>query len=107
MFVRTVECQVKPGKQDELGRLLRQEVLPILQKQAGFVDVIGLVPENDPEILQSLTFWKSKADAERHHRENHARILEAIRPLLQREPTFEFFTVHTSTTHGIVAGKAA
>lgn len=107
MFTRTVDCHVKPGKQDELSHKLRQEVLPILQKQAGFVDVIGLVSENDPEMLRSLTFWKSKEDAERYHRENYTRILESIRPLLKREPTIEVFSVDTSTTHRIVAGKAA
>jgi quinol monooxygenase YgiN len=107
MFVRTVDCHVKPGKQDELSHKLRHEVLPILQKQAGFVDVIGLVSENDPEMLRSLTFWKSKEDAERYHRENYTRILESVRPLLKREPSIEVFTVDTSTTHRIVAGKAA
>jgi len=42
MFTRIVECQVKPNKRDELKDRLRSEVLPLLQKQPGFVDLIGL-----------------------------------------------------------------
>ena len=91
MFVRTVDCHVKPGKQDELSHKLRQwKVLPILQKQAGFVDVIGLVSENDPELLRSLTFWKV---GERRRGplspRKLCRILENVRPLLKRRPTIE------------------
>ena len=48
MFTRFVECHVKPDKKDDFTHQLRNDVLPILQKQPGFVDLIGLVSENDP-----------------------------------------------------------
>jgi len=51
MFTRIVECQVIPDKRDELRDRLRSEVLPVLQKQPGFVDLIGLVSENDPDKI--------------------------------------------------------
>jgi len=60
MFTRIVECQVKPNKRDELKDRLRSEVLPLLQKQPGFVDLIGLVSENDPDKIVSM---KVAADA--------------------------------------------
>ena len=63
MFTRIVECQVKPDKRDEFSNKLRSEVLPILQKQPGFVDLIELVSENNPERIVSLSFWKNKEDA--------------------------------------------
>jgi quinol monooxygenase YgiN len=107
MFTRIVECHVKPDKKDELSNRLRQEVLPIMQKQPGFVELFGLVSESDRERLVTVSFWKSKEDADRYHRENYTRIMEAVRPLLKRDPTIELFTVDTSTTHRIAAGKAA
>ncbi len=45
MFTRIVECHVKPEKKDEFNNKLRSEVLPILQKQPGFVDLIALASE--------------------------------------------------------------
>jgi len=107
MFTRIVECQVKPEKRDEFSNKLRNEVLPILQKQPGFVDLIELVSENNPERIVSVSFWKNKEDAERYHREHYNRITEMLKPNLKRDPTVETFTVDTSTTHRIAAGKAA
>lgn len=107
MFTRIVECHVKPGKKDEFNNKLRNEVVPILQKQPGFVDVIGLISESNPERVVSLSFWKTKEDAERYHREQYNRILDLIKPLVNRDPTIDTFTVGTSTIHRIAAGKAA
>ena len=84
MFTRIVECQVKPNKRDELKDRLRSEVLPLLQKQPGFVDLIGLVSENDPDKIVSISFWNNKQDAERHHRENYSRIVDLLKPCGKR-----------------------
>lgn len=107
MFTRIVECHVKPGKKEETTNKLRNEILPILQKQPGFVDMIGLTHETNPERLVSLSFWNSKEDAERYHREHYNKIVETLRPLLKTTPTVETYNVETSTTHHIAAGKAA
>jgi len=107
MFARIVECHLKPEKRDEFTNKLRSELLPILQKQPGFVDLVGLVSENDPERTVAVSFWNSKQDAERYHREHYNRILELMRPHLRRDPTIEQYNVDTSTTHRIGAGKAA
>jgi heme-degrading monooxygenase HmoA len=107
MFTRIVELHVKPENKDELTQRLRNEVLPILQKQPGFVDLLGLVPEHEPERHLAISFWKTKEDAERYHRENFNRITDMIKPLLKRDPKVETFNVETSTSHRISAGKAA
>ena len=107
MFTRIVECQVKPNKRDELKDRLRSEVLPLLQKQPGFVDLIGLVSENDPDKIVSISFWNNKQDAERHHRENYSLIVDLLKPCLGSEPRIENFNVDTSTSYRIAAGRAA
>ncbi|PYX21142.1 MAG: hypothetical protein DMG87_09555 [Acidobacteria bacterium] len=61
MFTRIVECHVKPEKKDEFNNKLRSEVLPILQKQPGFVDLIALASENDPERMVALSFWNIRS----------------------------------------------
>jgi quinol monooxygenase YgiN len=107
MFTRIVECHVKPEKKDEFNNKLRSEVLPILQKQPGFVDLIALASENDPEHMVALSFWNSKQDAERYHQEHFKRITEILKPHLRRDPSVETYNVDTSTTHRIAAGKKA
>jgi heme-degrading monooxygenase HmoA len=107
MFTRIVECHVKPGKKQETTTKLNNEVLPILQKQPGFVDMIGLTHEHDPEKLVAISFWKSKDDAERYHTEQYNRITDILKPLLTDSPKVETYNVETSTTHRIAAGRAA
>lgn len=107
MFTRIVELHVKPEKKDEFSQRLRNEVLPILQKQPGFVDLIGLAHETEHDRHVTISFWNTREDAERYHRENFNRITDMLKPLLKRDPKVETFNVDTSTTHRIAAGKAA
>jgi|ERR1700746_2862597 heme-degrading monooxygenase HmoA len=107
MFTRIVECHVKPEKKDEFNQKLRNDVLPILNRQPGFVDLISLVQDTDRERQLALSFWNTKEDAERYHRENYNRIVEMIKPYLKKDPKVETFNVDTSTSHRIAAGKAA
>ena len=107
MFTRIVELHVKPEKKEELSQKLRNEVLPILQKQPGFVDLIHLAHETELEREVAISFWKTKEDAERYHRGNYNRITDMLKPLLKRDPKVETFNVDTSTSHRIAAGRAA
>jgi quinol monooxygenase YgiN len=107
MFTRIVECQVKPDKRDEVSSRIRNDVLPILQKQPGFVELIGLQHDSNQERLVSISFWNSREDAERYHREHFNHIVDMLKPLLKTTPKVETYNVDTSTTHRIAAGRAA
>ena len=107
MFTRTVEVTTKSGKAKELSNTLNDKVLPILKKQAGFVDETVLVSDTEPNRVLALSFWNTKEDAERYHREQYPAIHEMIRPLLDAEPVVRTFNVDNSTTHKIAASKAA
>ena len=106
MFTRIVECYVKPEKIGEFNEAMQGRVLPILQGQAGFVDLIALSSEDEPERMVAISIWNSKDDAERYHRAHYQEILGSIRPLLQDEPSVEFYNVEASTAARIL-GKAA
>jgi heme-degrading monooxygenase HmoA len=103
MFTRIVECHVKPERKQEFENKLRNEVLPILEKQPGFVDLITLQPEDGGERQISLSFWNNKQDAERYQREQYSRIVDTIKPLLKREPQVQTYTVAHSSAHSIAA----
>ncbi len=107
MFTRLVELTSKSGKTRELSNTINEKVMPILKKQAGFVDEAVLVSDTESKRILSLSFWNSKEDAERYHREHYSKIYEMLKPLLENEPLIRTFDVHTSTTHRIASGKAA
>jgi len=107
MYTRIVECRLKPGTKDATLSRLAQEVLPILQAQAGFVDMIGLSDENDPDRLLAISLWKTKDDADRYRRDHFQRVLDIMGPALQGTPRVQTFNVDSSTAHQIASGKAA
>jgi heme-degrading monooxygenase HmoA len=107
MFTRIVECTVKPEKKEEMTHRLRNEILPLLQKQPGFVDEVSLVSESNEQRLVAISFWRTKEDAERYHRETFPRVLDIIKPALQSQPKVETYNVEDSSIHRIAAGKAA
>ena len=107
MFTRVVELTSKSDKAKELSNTITEKVVPILKKQNGFVDETVLVSDTESTRVLGLSFWNSKEDAERYHREQYPKIHEMLKPLLESEPVIRTFDVHTSTTHRVVAGKAA
>jgi quinol monooxygenase YgiN len=106
MFTRIVECHVKKDKKQDFTDKLQNHVLPILQSQPGFVDLLALSSEDAPERTLSVSLWKSKADADRYHRAHYEEVLDSIRPFLRNEPEVKLYNVEASTAHHL-ASKAA
>lgn len=107
MFTRLVELTSKAGKSRDLSNAINEQVVPILKQQNGFVDEIVLVSDTDRDRVLSLSFWKSREDAERYHKEHFEKIRKLLGHLLDTEPAIRTFEVHTSTGHRIASGKAA
>jgi heme-degrading monooxygenase HmoA len=107
MFTRIVELTTKPGKNKQLSDTINDKILPILKKQKGFVDETVLVSDKEDNQVLSLSFWKTREDAEEYHRAEYQKIKEMVQHLLEAEPMIRTFDVHSSTTHRISAGKAA
>ena len=107
MYTRIVEFTTKPGKASELCNAINDKVLPILKKQAGFVDETVLVSDTESSRVLGMSFWNKKDDAERYRQEQYPKIHEMLKHLLEVEPVIRTFDVNSSTTHRIAAGKAA
>ena len=107
MFSRIVECYVRAERKEEFREKLQNLVFPLLQGQPGFIDLLALTSEEEPERMVGISLWKSRADEERYHESHYEKMLEAIRPFLYDEPSIEHYMVDASTAHRIAAGKAA
>ena len=66
MFARILEFAPVLEKKDEFIQVVRKEVLPILRKQGGFLEILPLVPENKTEKVVTITLWAEKKDFERY-----------------------------------------
>ena len=107
MFTRVVELTSKTGKSKELSNAINGSALPILQKQGGFVDEILLVSNAEPDRVLALSFWKTRDDAERYHREQYKNLAESLRYLLAAEPLIRTFDMQTSSGLKNVTSRAA
>jgi len=58
----------KAGKARELCTTIDDKILPILKKQAGFVDETVLASDSEENRVLALSFWNAKEDAERYRR---------------------------------------
>jgi heme-degrading monooxygenase HmoA len=105
MFVRVVEVKTKPGKAREVCSTLHEKILSTLKAQTGFVDEVVLV--SDAEGVLALSFWRTRADAERYRREDYTKVSDIIQHLVHSKPKVHAFDVETSTCHKITKGKAA
>jgi quinol monooxygenase YgiN len=107
MFARVVECQAKAGRSAQIGNKLKNDVLPILQEQQGFVDFLTLSDKTNPERQVCISFWTSREDAEESHRQHYDTITDMLKSVLESPPMLETFVVDVSTAHRIAFRRAA
>jgi heme-degrading monooxygenase HmoA len=107
MFTRVVELTSKSGKARELCNTIDDKVLPILRRQAGFVDETVIVSDTDPNRVLALSFWQTREDAQRYEREQFDAVQKTVQHLLETAPEVRTFNVHTSTAHKLASEKAA
>jgi len=107
MFTRVVAITTKPGKVRELSNAIRDDILPILENQPGFVDEILLVSNTDADQILALSFWRSQQDADRYTQESYSRVNQLISHLVLNAPVSNTFNVDIFASHGMAGGKAA
>jgi hypothetical protein len=93
MFARTLELTVKVGKKPEMINRAKTEIMPILDKQKGFVSIF--VFENEVELTKVLitTMWQTKLDEERYERDAFPMIKHIIEPFLLAPPIVKTYRV--------------
>ena len=106
MVARLIERTPKPGRTSAIVSILEYEVLPLLQKQHGFIDAIRVTDDAHPNCLITLTVWETRDDAEKFYASPEAKSrMERIMPLVD-SVAIRTCSVETSTFHkvsGVVA----
>lgn len=107
MFARILEFTPKLEKKDELIKTVRQEILPILKKQPGFLELLPLVPEIASERVIAISLWTEKFEAEKYVREVFPKVEQILKPFLTTPVTFKMYTVETKLCEHLVEALTA
>jgi heme-degrading monooxygenase HmoA len=107
MFARMLEGNLKLEKKPEFMKKMREEIMPILKKQTGFADIIGLEHDAKPEKFCLLTLWHTKTDAERYERDTFLKLNEIMKPYLIMPVVVNTFKVETTISEHVIAAVAA
>ncbi len=107
MFASIVEFIPKPEEKEEFVKVVRNEVLPILKKQPGFLEILPFFPETKTEKVITVTLWAEKRDAERYEREAYPKVGGILKPYLTTPITFKHYNVETSLCQHFVEALTA
>jgi heme-degrading monooxygenase HmoA len=108
MFARIINCEVKLEKKEEFVKVIKNEVLPILKKQTGFLEVLPFFPERmKEELVITISLWATKADAERYEREFYPKVLNILKPYLAATVNVNHYTLETAVCQHFVEALVA
>ena len=94
MFARILAFEVKVERKEEFVKVVKDQVLPILRKQIGFLEVLPFLQKNVTETkVLTISLWTTRKDAERYERESYSKTLEipyAVCDLTRRSRSVTF-----------------
>ena len=108
MFARILEFTLKLEKKEEFVKLVKNQVLPILKKQTGFLEILPFSPEKmKEEKVLTISLWATKPDAERYEREFYPKVYDILRPFLNTPIQVNYYNLETTLCEHFVEALAA
>jgi len=108
MFARILDFEVKTEKKEEFVKIFKNQVLPILKKQAGFLEVLPFSPEKmRDEKWYTISLWTAKTDAERYDRDVYAKVFDILKPFLTTPVNVNHYNLETTLCEHFVESLAA
>jgi hypothetical protein len=95
MFAGKVAALRKPNSLMEFPSLMECEILPWLQKQEGFLDLILAAP--DGIEVATISFWDHQGTAQAYNPGAYPEVLKILGKLLDGTPYGKTFEVVVST----------
>jgi heme-degrading monooxygenase HmoA len=106
MFARNVSIKLKTNSFQEFNQTFESEIVPMLQKQAGFRDEITLTGE-DKAYVTAISLWDSKEQAEAYDKSTYPTVLKTLDKFIDGPPKVRLSNVVSSTLHKLNAVVAA
>jgi len=96
MFAREIRFHLKLNAARELRPVFENEILPLLRRQKGFVDVLVMLDPYRKEAVNIL-LWEEQMYAERFHREAYLEIAAILDRFTEELPVVKDFEVEYAT----------
>src|SRR3954469_3882441 len=96
MFARIVEITPKLEKKEELMQTIRREILPILKKKPGFLELLPFFPEIAQARIVAISLWSGTRDAEQYVEREFPRVEEILKPFLELPLAVKTYKVETT-----------
>ena len=108
MFARILQFGLKMEMKKDFIDVFKNQVLPILKKQVGFVEVLPFFPEKvADQTTYNVSLWVTKADAERFETETYPKVFAILKPFLTTPVTVKLFNLETTLCEHLVDSLAA
>jgi quinol monooxygenase YgiN len=99
-FARNVHFQIKSGKEQEFKTLFETKVLPMLQKEKGFLEELTLVNKDG---ALGISIWEDRKNAETYQSSTYPKVVETLQPVLVGTPRLETYEVGVTTLEFVTA----
>ncbi len=101
MFARKVSMHLKVNGGVEFKKKIEGEVIPLLRKQAGFLDEITFLYPSGKEV-HAFSLWQTA-----EHRGTYPEVTKILASVVEGTPRVQTYEVLNSTTQKTVAAVAA
>lgn len=107
MHTRIVSFTAQPQHREKIEQIFSEKIAPALRKVPGFVDFCVLEDKDDRNRVLSLTFWKTREDANRYHKNEYPKLRGLLDSYMTKPGELHEYHVQVSTSQGIAETKAA
>jgi heme-degrading monooxygenase HmoA len=93
MYARAVNVEFQSGKVEEANRIVKESIVPVLQKQKGFKGQL-LLAQRDTGKAISINMWETEADlAQFETSPLYRELMGKLAGVLARPPSGERYEV--------------
>ena len=108
MFARILDFEIKLEKKEEFVRVVKNEILPILKKQVGFLEILPFVPEKMKEDkFITISLWMTQLDAEKYEKQVYPKVYDILKPFLATTVIVKPYVLETQLCEHFVETFAA
>ena len=107
MYSRVVSFTVLPDTCELTREVLHENIVPVLRKQQGLVDLLILQSSSEPNQFLAITLWQTKDHADNYHRDVYSQLTGMLEAYIDGGVDVRFYNVDTSTFHQIKEGRVA
>jgi len=96
MFARKVSMHLKISGGADFKKKMENEVIPMLRKQAGFLDEITFLYPSGKEV-HAFSLWETAENAEAYNRGAYPEVTKILAPVVEGTPRVQTYEVLNTT----------